>query len=698
MRDSKPESKTTYRAPALDEPIYPKELAPSQNDPIPAFGDEIWPMRFFSNNPSMYNSAFRWSTVPAALREYLRLAAWALFNVSIPEDLLTERSAPMAPRLGAQSIHSALTEWRAFARWMLLRGVKQFSELSEEDFVAYAEYLDKDRGLSTSTVSGHLATLTRLWMLGLQVPPLALGAIPPWVVHRVSDYLPAGDREGGGNRTDPISTATMSALLNAASQFIEVAAAPILAARGLERSVAGWDLRSRTGPRQTNGSEKLRGYLSQLRATNSPFPLKQKGAGFTYDCAFIAHAAGVTRETVYSWVRTEPGVALYAGDNSAVTSVQLVEHDLLPGSVPLADLPTYLNLLRAACFVVVSYLTGMRPGEVLALESGSMAPGSSPGGWMLIRSRTFKSVRDDDGVHDSNGRVREAPWVAIAPVIKAIRVLEEIVDRDGLLFPSSQHLKNKGRSSALYTASASVRNFIAYVNSRCVGRIPSDDGRRITPSRFRRTLAWHIANQPGGLVALAVQYGHLRTAISEGYASRMRDGIHDLVDFETARAIALNLSEISEEMDQGGGVSGPAARRLVSALREQNEQFGGVVASPQQARALLRNPNLTVYRNEEAFVWCNFNRESALCLNRKAAAEALTPRLDKCESNCSNIARTDKQAVQLRLSATRLRDEATVMPQPAAERLLAHADGLDVLAARHDEQRLVLGEMDAGNG
>ncbi|MFF0134420.1 hypothetical protein ACFYTG_54015 [Streptomyces mirabilis] len=44
---------------------------------------------------------------------------------------------------------------------------------------------------------------------------------------------------------------------------------------------------------------------------------------------------------------------------------------------------------------------------------------------------------------------------------------------------------------------------------------------------------------PGGLVALAIPHSHLRTAlVPEGCAARSRDGIHELVDIETVRAVA----------------------------------------------------------------------------------------------------------------------------------------------------------------
>ena len=47
-------------------------------------------------------------------------------------------------------------------------------------------------------------------------------------------------------------------------------------------------------------------------------------------------------------------------------------------------------------------------------------------------------------------------------------------------------------------------------------------------------LAWHIARLPGGRVALALQYGHLRASmVTDGYAGRARDGLRRILDIET---------------------------------------------------------------------------------------------------------------------------------------------------------------------
>ncbi|MEU1676781.1 hypothetical protein ABZ752_32800 [Streptomyces roseifaciens] len=86
---------------------------------------------------------------------------------------------------------------------------------------------------------------------------------------------------------------------------------------------------------------------------------------------------------------------------------------------------------------------------------------------------------------------------------------------------------------------------------------PPDSARAHHPTgcsqRHRRDLFSPHADlarrRPGGLIALAIRYGHLRTAISGNYASRSRDGIHDLLDVETALATVDTITRLSNNLD-----------------------------------------------------------------------------------------------------------------------------------------------------
>ncbi|MFH9466404.1 hypothetical protein ACH4LT_03770 [Streptomyces clavifer] len=274
--------------------------------------------------------------------------------------------------------------------------------------------------------------------------------------------------------------------------------------------------------------------------------------------------------------------------------------------------------LGTACFIVIAYLTGMRPGEVLGLTAGCCPTPAS--GRRLIHGRVFKHASDEDGNHQSAGQMRDVSWVAIPPVVSAIRVLETLVPDNGLLFDSAAHTFQRTRA-AMHTATSlgyeglrtRIEDFARWASDIAlrIGRpqetVPDDPHGDLGLARFRRTLAWHIARRPGGLVALGIQYGHLRTAVSAGYTSRSRDGIHDLLDIETARATADTLTALHTDLQAGASISGPAARRAIRAA-SQAPAFAGSIRTRRQARDILDNPQLAVYDNPHAFVMCVYDR------------------------------------------------------------------------------------------
>ena len=286
--------------------------------------------------------------------------------------------------------------------------------------------------------------------------------------------------------------------------------------------------------------------------------------------------------------------------------------------------------LAAACLVVVSYLSGLRPAEVLHLSTGC-CPEPEDDGAGTVRYRLhghhFKGVRDTDGV--------PRQWTVIPPVHTAIGILEQLT-ATGHLFPlrpawldgarprtrrrppgppgtrGSRH--RTGQVITAKAANGRIAELITWVNAYACEHgldreaIPADPDGPVTLSRFRRTVAWHIARLPGGRIALAIQYGHLRTiATSEGYAGRARHGLARVLDVETAATMASYLQHVSDCLDDGETVSGPAAARLVNAARDAATRYEGMFLSPRQARALLADPALQVHDNPQAFLACNYD-------------------------------------------------------------------------------------------
>ncbi|WP_235092201.1 hypothetical protein [Streptomyces sp. A1-5] len=70
-----------------------------------------------------------------------------------------------------------------------------------------------------------------------------------------------------------------------------------------------------------------------------------------------------------------------------------------------------------------------------------------------------------------------------------------------------------------------IQDLISWINAgfrRTDGSdaIPADPARRIYAARYRRTLARFIARRPRGLIAAALQYGHVDTKVALSYAGR----------------------------------------------------------------------------------------------------------------------------------------------------------------------------------
>ncbi|WP_369362323.1 hypothetical protein AB5L52_01405 [Streptomyces sp. CG4] len=178
----------------------------------------------------------------------------------------------------------------------------------------------------------------------------------------------------------------------------------------------------------------------------------------------------------------------------------------------------------------------------------------------------------------------------------------------------------------------------------------------------------------------------MRTAVSGGDAARGRDGIHQLLDIETARATADTLTTRRDDLARGVRTSGPDARRAIHAAA-QAPAFAGSIRTHRQARDILGNPALTGYDNPRSFLMCVYNRDRALC-HRLDADDA--PRLDRCRPSCANVARTDHHAAQLLQYAQALEKQAAseAVPSPLADRLARRAAHLRALADRHEHDRI----------
>ncbi|MFD8440475.1 integrase [Streptomyces microflavus] len=662
--------------------ITPSVRVAGHTGPVASYGDPIWPLDPLVANPSATRKRIDWAGFPTRTREELRLVAWVMINEPLPSAFLVGRPA-WHSRVSAPMLYAAVMEWRHFAIWLEARGATTLAGCPEVSLADYARHLATLPGASRETLAKKLGCLTRLWAFDT-ISPAPLGiAAPPWAHEGVDDYLPA-QTSRGENSTEPITPATMGPLLIWALRMVDDFSADILAAWQETHRITELSEQAACTP---ESKARLKQYLAQRMARGEPIPSRVMFGQRLICARYVAAASASSPRQVNALASTQQwqGLAAYVRDHPGPCPLGTPIAGRIDGQpwTTRIDYTQTRDLMRhvgTACFIVIAYLTGMRPGEVLGLTAGCCpAPDS---GRHLIHGRVFKHASDEDGNHQSAGQIRDVPWVAIPPVVSAIRLLETLVPDQGLLFDSAAHTFQRTRAATATATSLGyeglrtrIEDFARWASDLALRldrpheTVPDDPHGGLGLARFRRTLAWHIARRPGGLIALAIQYGHLRTAVSAGYASRSRDGIHDLLDIETARATADTLTALHTDLQAGASISGPAARRAIRAAG-QAPAFAGSIRTRRQARDILDNPQLAVYDNPHAFVMCVYDRDRALC-HRLDATDS--PSLDRCRPSCTNIARTDDQAAA---------------PGPLADRLRRHAARLTYLAAEHERTRI----------
>jgi integrase len=705
-----------------DAPVTPAGRLPGDTDPgrVSRFGDDMWDLSPLARREHEPGRRINWATFPPVLRGSFKRAGWALVTLPTPEALLERAATSRVEHPSAGTIAAVTEQWRRYATWLASWGTTRLAEVDAACHDEWAAHLARQPA-ANRTRSQALSAVSTLWGFAPHLPPGDRIPMPPWEADGTRDYLPAEDGRNE-NATAPIHPAVMSPLLVWALRFTEDFAADILAALAEQQR-----LRSRiAASHNTDAAARLAALIGEHARAGTPLPGETIKGRRSAACSYLAGVTGASLTQAQNAVRrarlpVSGAAPLDTPITGTVHGTPWLSHISYHQAQALA------LRLAAACLVIVSYLSGQRPAEVLHLRTGC-CPEPEDDGTGTVRYRLhgphFKGVRDAGGTPVPGGAVRQ--WTVIPPVHTAIGILEQLTT-SGHLFPlrpawldgaskrprlrppappgtrGSRH--RTGQVIIAKAANGRIAELITWVNSYAGEHgldseaIPADPDGPVTLSRFRRTVAWHIARLPGGRIALAIQYGHLRTiTTSEGYSGRARHGLARVLDIETAATMASYLQHVSDRLNAGDAVSGPAAPRLMNAARDAATRYEGMFLSPRQARALLTHPALQVHDNQRSFLACNYDPAKALCHpGRPAGKNAGHPDLDRCNPACANIARTDEHIAALTAEIARLRAEAAspLAPEPIRQRLTQRAAALEQIAERHARTRVTTRSDDA---
>lgn len=714
--------------PAPDTPIFALDRARPGTTAadVPRLDDATWNLTALSHGESTTNLSIVWDKEPTPLLPGLKRAAWALLNLPTPQSLLTESRAATRERPAVATLRGVIRSWGYLARWLGTCSIGSLAEITPELMEEYAT----ERGsqdIDRRVLIQDLFSITRLWAFAPFLLPEDRVPMPPWENPEVGGTGAYADglrqwQRGGENATAPIHPSVMSPLLVWALRTLTDLAPDILSARAEMRRI----LINTATSSQPGGQDKIRAYLQQLDETGQPVPgfnslriqtIRQAHQHRTGSAApplpvhnqYIAGLLGVSVSQVNQriGVNMQAFPGLTTGGGTPLSSEITGHIDGRPwrGTIDFEEVQDLSEHLMTAGLIVIAYLSGFRPQEVLQLERGCCTTEHRPDGTVrhCISGRHFKTVIDERGNHIPQGAEREHPWTVIAPVQQAVTVLEDLTD-SRLLFPRALSKCYKPRSylgSALTPALAAsrIRRFTTWANDlarhheRDHELIPDDPEGAITLRRFRRTIAWFIARRPSGRIALGIQYGHVTASLADGYGGRSTTDMLQLLDLEQALATAETLAAAAERLTTGEGVSGPAAGRYIAAADEYQNTYAGGFLTKRQHKALIANPRLQVFDHPESFLSCNYDPHTALCNPTRGKADATaqrTPSHNRCQSACPNISRTDAHMDLAAAEAERITAEIGdgLLPHPIRRRLEQRRQSLDALIADHRTSRV----------
>lgn len=629
------------------------------------FGDKWWDLGEALQQEHSPALKINWDGVGKNARAPLKVYAWTLLNYSPNEESRVEGGYK---QLSPRTVVSAIAKLKFFMDYMAHLN-KKLPELSAEEVDGFVDY-EPLQSMTESSQLGALLEVRRLWSLRTILPTdMRLPIGPPWGGRSPSEII-GMEKSYDENATRRISENTIDLLLGWSLRFVEDFYADILDAAHAYNDLA-----------KSRDKHVRRGTMSQatlrVRAENLVEKFRREGIslpgvvgdnGLELDRNHLgrllnAYPHNVLTLSVREVLATS---GLKVESNAAITApprVLLEGKPWLDASISYYEVDKLVNVLTAACLVVITYLSGMRPGEVLTLKRDCVERSTGGDMWVLT-GRTFKGVRDEHG-HVPGGVIRDVPWVVVEPVAKAVAVMERLHDLPNL-FPARllNSQRTRVRASLAVTPNQSIRlitRFIEWVNEYCrqQGRtdsIPEDaGGGKITLSRFRRTLAWHIYRKPRGLVGAAIQYGHVSTAVTLGYAGNAASGFPDDLAFERFLVKLETVNENHEYLQSQELVSGPSAELYRERTIAARAKFSGtVLKTGRQAAALLKNPELQVYQGQGMTCVPQMGKQMCRTLAQNGAEE--TPDLLDCRKGCQCKAYTDRDIADLRQRSEMLRE------------------------------------------
>jgi hypothetical protein len=625
---------------------------------MPLFGDDNWDLAaaVFRENTRRCHCSVDFAQLADPVQR-LTAKEYLYARLHEPEGGLRPRLAPASVR----AVFNRLRRFMSFAEDR--RGTFRLNMLDQADLDAWLSHLRTGGARASHQVAALLDVSIDLHEHADQ---LSQGGFrfTPW--RGRSAFQIAGCPPLARENTTPrIPEPVIGAMLYWSLRYVDAFAPDILAARAeLDRLIAGArkiDVHKTRGHKTRSAvvAKRLDAYLDDRRAAGRGIPVWSDDAhvfsridsvpiNYALIALHLGCNAGDISQTERNHARVldavqELGTEI-GGMEPSISIDPETGEPWRPHRLDQKTLTHEEKWLQAACYVVCAYLTGMRDSEVQAMRAGCHSIARSADG-LIERHRIRSTAYKRAGVA---GRSEE--WVTIAPVARAVAVLERLTGpaRARRRIDSLWVVLKGGVATKDHLSSEIVRTLNQFRDhlDRTRGKpdapaMPRGSDNRpwnFSTRQFRRTVAWHIANRPFGTVAGKIQYKHASIATFEGYGGESGSGFRAEISRERALGQLDDIIEHYEDFRRGLAPAGPASARILrefAHVRDALDDLPGRIADPARLRSMLRHLARTLHAgflND-----CFFEPASALCLPRAPVEERRAPVLSRCSPDrCPN--------------------------------------------------------------
>ncbi|MFE2416323.1 hypothetical protein [Streptomyces hokutonensis] len=687
-----------------DDYALPERITAGHASRGPRVGDEVWDLHEFLPRTQRERRVIFTDFTPGLQRQTAQEYLYWRMRLRI-----NGQRKPMKPTWLPQEVRSLFRTMEALAKV----GAPRLQDVQRHHLEAF---LKRSRPSGPSAVHIMVNTLKSLSAVGEHLSADRLSLVP-WPYRSAQQIAGLTPRRENG--TPRIPEEIMGPFLAGAVFYLEKAGPDILAAA---REIKRLEAQIAAGPKEGRGGSeaKIQDFIARRRAAGRgipalPIQLNKGRPGAPVvdgivqwpNMQLIGLLAGVRSTNRYTEMVVEVGRSIGFEVGGVPTSRAPWPASGRPWRPEMSrhTLGLEMGFLRTACWIIIAYLSGMRDVEVRELSRDCAVVETATDGRLRykIHGRVYKDRRLSGD---------EEEWVVLEIVHRAVDMLLEINDDSTHLFGFTARDGDLGLMRAIPQRLNSFRDHLnelfstdqgPYIPLPATDAVPGTedldedtdqasearDAADATPMpwafdtrQFRRTLAWHIAFQPFGMVAGTRQYKHASFAVFEGYAGTSASGFADEVAADKAVAMLDYVEDLYHDWNDGGRSSGGAANRIEAEFDRIRAELGdlpGTVASPERVRTMLRHLTHTLHPG--VLNDCFHHAETAVCEKRSPGLGRPLPMLNMCLT-CPNSRRSSVHLPRLhqtREQALQEFGDTTGLPPHQATAIGEFVNTLDTL-------------------